>query len=830
MTVSIEVPKENHANVVSFFKRSLAYRPPSPVYDVLWVLVFYPLLLALLLLGPLTGGKILSAADGDIAYYWLWQRYFLLNTLRDGAVPAWNPYIMAGTPFLGSLQSAVLYPLNALLFFVSVPTALNIQLVLHWWLSLVGWHLLGRRLGWRTSSCVATSVVASFSGWVVLHFWQGHLPFILEMAATPWLLWVWIGWKRKILSHVSFLLWTSAIVAVQFSVGHPQIVYFSLLVLAWVELWWFLSCDFKKAGQGVRAILLLAAGVALGSAIVAVQAIPTLLYMRETVRGIGVIPETYYTVQSMPWSNLFALIAPWVWGGWPDRSPYVGNESMWEVVGFVGATSFAIAFMFFSKPRMLSRFQWALSSLFILGLILSLGEYSGAYSLLRRIIPGLSLFRNPGRNLYLATIAVALLTGEGLERLRLLASSQRAVFLSMLSRCWVALAICVASYLIVFSDGIRSPIFMNLLIERTSRDYVADLSRESVTQLFQNFQVNLLGAGLMAALALGLISRLLWQKYSGVASWGLVALLSFELTQFARPYMVSFYPEMHEWPARVRNFLADNGARYRVSSVRTPADLDQGMRWKIRHVWGYEPTVSYRYAACLAVSQGRPPGFPEAWLNVSKITPLINALGVKYLIAPPRANLSQIGWKQVLDTIECSVQENEHALPRGYLVEQAKILSADEAVKFVNSEDFTPTSTVVLEREQIRELPSAVTLTKKAVKILEDIPGKFVAEVECDGHGWFVLMEQFLPGWKAKLDGKPVPIYRANACGMALQVPGGKHVISCHYAAPGVKVGIIVSVFGLFAYAILTWLAVKEKSRVSLRAQFSDESQSAFDK
>ncbi|MCX7625673.1 MAG: YfhO family protein [Candidatus Sumerlaeaceae bacterium] len=799
------------------------FGPTRPaVADLIWNFAGYPLILVFLLAGTFDMGAVLSAAEGDVAYYWLWQRYFLADLFRTAQLAYLNPFIMSGTPFLGALQSAALYPLNLLLLLLSIPTVLNFQLLFHWWLTFVGFHVLGRSLRWPVAPAVLCSVCGGLSGWVVLHFWQGHLPFILEMTATPWLLWTWLRWRRAEISHLGFVLVFSIILAVQFSIGHPQIVYFTLLIVCWFELFWLLeSLRGATLSRYLREAGILGFAVGLGGCVVGLQAIPTLLYMRETVRGVGRIAEVYYTAQSMPWTNILTLFAPWTWGGWPGRDVYVGNESMWEVVGFVGMTTTMLGLLFFLKPGLLSRFQWAAGLLVVVGVLLALGQYSGLYSVLRKVVPGLGLFRNPGRALFIVSVGAALLAGESLHRLQMLARTNRGEFLSLISRGWVFLGVMLASFLIIFGDGIRSPIFMNMLIERTSREHVAQLSREAVVPMFENFRVNLIGAGVLAAIALAALSRLLWQRYAAVVSWFIVALLFFELTQFARPYMVAFHPERDEWSSRVVSFLKTHCEGYRVTSIRTPADLDQGMRWGIRHVWGYEPTVSFRYASCVGVSQGRPPGFPEAWLNVYRITPLINALGVKYLIAPKNADLSQHGWSLVMNTLECSIHENQEALRRGLVVNNVKLLPSNEVVHFVNSADFLPTSTVVLEQEEASEEITSGSASHTSVVLAKDEWELFEASVLTDGPAWFVVMNQHLPGWCAWVNGKPARIYRANGCGMAVWLPaGGKHEVRLRYVDPGALPGTILSSLGVCGYVALLgcWWLRRRKQCLSRHA------------
>jgi hypothetical protein len=72
--------------------------------------------------------------------------------------------------------------------------------------------------------------------------------------------------------------------------------------------------------------------------------------------------------------------------------------------------------------------------------------------------------------------------------------------------------------------------------------------------------------------------------------------------------------------------------------------------------------------------------------------------------------------------------------------------------------------------------------------------------------GRFVLIEQFYPGWRASIDGRPVPIERWNGAFQSVAVPAGSHSIRFQYRPASVMVGAAISAASLLA--LLTSLIV----------------------
>ncbi len=60
----------------------------------------------------------------------------------------------------------------------------------------------------------------------------------------------------------------------------------------------------------------------------------------------------------------------------------------------------------------------------------------------------------------------------------------------------------------------------------------------------------------------------------------------------------------------------------------------------------------------------------------------------------------------------------------------------------------------------------------------------------------------------ATIDGKVAPIYKANLCMMALNVPQGDHTIVLDYFPAGLKTGMWLSLLGILLLALLMWIGV----------------------
>ncbi len=84
-------------------------------------------------------------------------------------------------------------------------------------------------------------------------------------------------------------------------------------------------------------------------------------------------------------------------------------------------------------------------------------------------------------------------------------------------------------------------------------------------------------------------------------------------------------------------------------------------------------------------------------------------------------------------------------------------------------------------------------------------------EAESSGPGLLVMNDAWAPGWKATIDGAPVPILPADVVARAVAWPAGRHTLEMRYEMPGLRAGLWISALGALALAGLLVASVARK-------------------
>jgi len=136
--------------------------------------------------------------------------------------------------------------------------------------------------------------------------------------------------------------------------------------------------------------------------------------------------------------------------------------------------------------------------------------------------------------------------------------------------------------------------------------------------------------------------------------------------------------------------------------------------------------------------------------------------------------------------------------PRVYAVGGARVADGREGLRVLTAADFDPRREVLLSGGE----PSAPPPSFAAqVRTLEWRPDRIRLEAALGQPGYLVLAEGYDPGWSARLDGRAVPVLRANLALRAVATPAGTHLIELVYRPLPLAVGLGISAAALLVGA-----------------------------
>jgi hypothetical protein len=365
------------------------------------------------------GGRVLPLSDMRGLH--LPIRALYSQALRAGDSVLWTPAIFSGTYIHGEGQGGFFYPLRWLTYrWLPLQSAFNLELLLNYVIVFAGTVVLLRRLLPVSLSSAAFGAMSfAFGGFMLLHV--SHLNMVGVLAFMPWMIWL----TDVILAETNgrTRLWAALalalVVASQWLVGFPQAMYFSLLGTAPVALYRMVT------GRRMAPIAIWAGALALGTAIAAVQILPTLDIAEQSYRAR---PGPGFTMMySLHPVNVLQLWSPY---SWPSRVYTVDEPPIiHEFALYTGAFCTVALLWLAVRLRALDRAarQLALAALALgtLALVMAFGRFGWLGPLLVQV-PVLSVFRAPARHIVLVHLAMAVLAAITFEDLLAIRQGTRA--------------------------------------------------------------------------------------------------------------------------------------------------------------------------------------------------------------------------------------------------------------------------------------------------------------------------------------------------------------------------------------------------------------------
>jgi hypothetical protein len=347
------------------------------------------------------GTKLLEGAD--YVDFWRPNLHFLTEAVRAGRVPLWNPYIALGRPFLADAQNAVFYPP---IYLTCLGQGLGTFLLvwLHCALGVFGMRGLaaglnvGRWQGYFMAACYlgGAPLTARWMTGQISYCWGlCYVPALFHCAlrtAEPWR-------GRRIAAHALLL-------AGQFLCGHPQVFWLTAIGQGVFILGRALRLPLRAALlDAVRGLGQLGAASLWCAGLVSVLLLPFLELVSQGNRmGASPALASFFKLQ---WQDLESLISPLgVWQG-----PEWIN---WETTLFFGPIALVLGLAGLVRVR--ERNVRALLAVAVVAMLMSLGDATPCFALLRKFLPGYSVFRMHAREAVLVVLALICAAGIWLSQ------------------------------------------------------------------------------------------------------------------------------------------------------------------------------------------------------------------------------------------------------------------------------------------------------------------------------------------------------------------------------------------------------------------------------
>lgn len=763
----------------------------------------------------------------DIQYYFFPYRKLVVDYLRQGWLPLWNPYAFSGIPFLGDGQTAIFYPPNWF-FLVLPPTlALNYDVLAQWSLAGAGMFLYTRELSLSRVAALLAAIAFMFNGFMATRV--VHLSIISGAALMPFIFWS----TDRLRARPSFarLAVAALTVAVQAASGHPQVPVYTAAALGC----YVLAQDLFTAGPGklrrvLRSAALAAAVYMVGYSLIAVQLLPWIDFARLSPRAAGASLE-FLAGQSLVGPDWLLLLLPYIYGGvrsglfMPEPAKIGSAIYVWERAAYVGILPLALAvFALLSIPRRQQPESprrrpalFGLLAVLLIGLLIA-GSGLSPVGRLIYMTPVLGKLRAYARAIILAAFALSALAGFGLQQL-IDGTHNRSVPPFIRRRLLLVAGLLALIFAFVLG---ALPLLLRPIPSNPQRRL-----------LLANLDIARPNAYVPLAFALATVALLLWWARRGAGRYPFIPLLlvGADMIGFAAPFNpTTNAADFQTVPASVA-FLQRDDSLYRTATflgndmldprvARAQLAISWGIAFGIPNINGFNSLQPRRYTDILFgpnvgdVSYG----FLGDNALLQPGNNILNLLQVRYVLVQPGVPVKPgRDYEQIFKDATVTIYLNKRVYPRAFFVDQVQATQSQSAAyATLTSRTFDPRRAAIVETGFDPNLltdPAAKTASAEAA-VEQITPNHLRITATTRVRRFLVVSEMFMPGWYATIDGQPAAIYRTDYILRGLVVPAGTHTIEMVYRPLPAIIGVIISTAtALLLLAVILWsrrrLAVK---------------------
>ncbi len=698
----------------------------------------------------------------DLAYQVLPWYEFQARAWHHGNFPLWDPYQWCGQPLLGQLQPGATFPLNWPLFWAPLQGGhLNLNFV-HWHFVLM--HVLAalflyaycRELGRSRFASLLAGAGFSLGGYVGTTTWPQM------MNGALWTPLVFLFYHRASRAATPLAVAANAAgggvaLGCALLAGHHQIPLFLALALGGLALYHVVTRH--QAQHALR----VCAGIALFGALTGAFALlPAWEYGARAYRWLN-LPSPLRMNQTVPYTAQQGLgVIPLSLLGLVvpvddvTTNPFVG-------IVVVSLALFGVAAAWKQRTVRLH------ASLALGGLAYALGSYSIFQGVLYATLPFLDKARSPGHALLLFHFAALVIAAYGVDSL-----DAATVWRTRLQQALlVGAASLWGAFLLLSARG------------------------TAFTGRAQSLMLVSVIALLLAALWRASVPRRVRQA-------GIVLLLLIE-TSVATSYLIQPRTRAGD-PTFLDRFAQHRGVVEFLQAQPRPfrfhAD-DNEIPYNLGDSEALEATAGYLASVSADL-------YDFVGLDWNRSALYLNQV---YVVARQKSRPEQIEVYSEPDGLK--VFRNPDAFPRAWLVHEAPSVPNRAAAAALMQ---TPGFDVARSAFLIGPAPALEACEGGSVEITSTELQRVTARASAPCRTMAVFSDPLFPGWKARVDGRAVPLYAAYGALRGVVVPAGEHNIELIYHPRSVYAGAALTALGLAGWLGLALAARRESRRSAVPA------------
>jgi len=732
----------------------------------------------------------------DIYMFYNPKHFFSAESIKQGVLPLWNPYLAGGVPFQANVQSCVFYPLSLIFYLLPFQLGYKFFIISHYFLGSLFMYLLMRE--WRATvyASLVASMVFSYGGYLV-----SILDNVCFLTSAIWLPVILLFHHRALKTGVYFYSGITAVgIALQIFAGDLSFyVLTTVMSLFLYTLFW----PFIRGAPSPRGIMIkpwcqLLCSLCLGFLLASVQIIPMLELAINSTRYQGLTFETVTKWSYHPLEFL-QLLMPFLFGSIVPQTRWFGQ--LWLDTFYMGIFPllFAVFFIFYGRERL----RYFLMALLFCSLFLSIGHYNPFFKFIYQWIPGLNMLQYPVKFLFPGSFCLAIMAGMGAGQF--FAMTKEGLALRGYVR-GLALFLLILVTALLLGGWLQDRLYQYFLGAYPTAEYFEKIKKLLFFMMYNGLSI----ATILSAAFFIIIAATLTGKIRPLASkYIIILVILLDLIYVCKPEEPYIPEAAFTEKNPTINFLTQDSSQFRIFALSYITHQQSFMHsylapFSIVYKFFQEeltPNLNVYYHIPSSDEYTDMPN--NAYFQLLKTVQdffekkgtsrnddqvpinILNLLNVKYVVSTghldnPRFKLVQDG------TIK--VYENQGYLPRAFFAE--KLLPVDSEEKVLESMNlplFDPAKMVYVSKSELEKLKGeflAEPASAAAEPFLGSIaftnyrPNSISLKTQSNKARFLVLADNYYPGWKAYVNGKEKPVLRVDYTLRGLLLETGTSMIT----------------------------------------------------